>query len=478
MCTPMRWNPSILSNYLLSFCYNKVLFDIELPDSMINTVNLTGYNMRSNTYGKYYGITAFGESHGKVIGVVIEDVKPGVKFPFGEIQKALNKRKPGKGTFSTSRKEEDEIQVMSGVFEGKTTGMPICLLVYNRDAQSKDYEQLKDFFRPGHADFPYFQKFKIFDHRGGGRASGRETISRVAASGLVEELLKKIKIDIYPVKIGKFETIEIDDSFQNQLNWHNRTNYDELVNYLEQIKEKGDSIGGIVEAKIMNLPAGFGDPVFEKLDANLAKAILSIGAVKGIEFGDGFELAELKGSEANDQMNKDGLITNHCGGILGGISTGNELVFRFVVKPTSSINILQKTITKDNKEVTFKPQGRHDTCIIPRIIPVAEAMIKLVLADAISYQKLVSNEKQELTDYREAIDKIDEDILIALSRRQKISELIGKFKKDNNLQIENKEREEELLNKLKQKALIWDIDETLITSIWKLIISESKKRQC
>ncbi|MHA1795864.1 MAG: chorismate synthase [Promethearchaeota archaeon] len=433
--------------------------------------------MKSNSYEKYYGITTFGESHGKAIGVVIEDVKPGIEFPFEKIRNALNKRKPGTGTFSSTRKEKDELQVLSGVFEGKTTGMPICLLVYNKDARNKDYEHLKDLFRPGHADFSYFKKFKIYDHRGGGRASGRETISRVAASGLVEDILKDIKINIYPIKIGKFETSQTDLFFQNELSWHDRTNYENLIEYLNNIKNKGNSIGGIVEVKITNIPVGLGDPVFEKLDANLAKAILSVGAVKGIEFGDGFKLAALKGNEANDQMNKNGFITNHNGGILGGISTGDEVIFRFVVKPTPSINIIQKTITKDNKEVEFKSYGRHDTCIIPRIIPVAEAMIKLVLADTLSFQKLISNDKLELADYREAIDKIDEDILIALGRRQKISELIGIFKQENNLQIKNKEREEELLNTLKQKAEIWNIEESLVTDIWDIIISESKKRQ-
>jgi len=433
--------------------------------------------MKSNSYEKYYGITTFGESHGKAIGVVIEDVKPGIEFPFEKIRNALNKRKPGTGTFSSTRKEKDELQVLSGVFEGKTTGMPICLLVYNKDARNKDYEHLKDLFRPGHADFSYFKKFKIYDHRGGGRASGRETISRVAASRLVEDILKDIKINIYPIKIGKFETSQTDLFFQNELSWHDRTNYENLIEYLNNIKNKGNSIGGIVEVKITNIPVGLGDPVFEKLDANLAKAILSVGAVKGIEFGDGFKLAALKGNEANDQMNKNGFITNHNGGILGGISTGDEVIFRFVVKPTPSINIIQKTITKDNKEVEFKSYGRHDTCIIPRIIPVAEAMIKLVLADTLSFQKLISNDKLELADYREAIDKIDEDILIALGRRQKISELIGIFKQENNLQIKNKEREEELLNTLKQKAEIWNIEESLVTDIWDIIISESKKRQ-
>ena len=434
--------------------------------------------MKSNSWGNYLGITTFGESHGIAIGVVIEDVKSGIEFPIQKIQKDLDARKPGIKKFSSSRKEEDRIHILSGVFEGKTTGMPICMVIYNQDAKSGDYENLKNIFRPGHADFTLFQKFKIYDYRGGGRASGRETISRVAASGMVDHLLQDISIKIYPVKIGEFESSNIDESFQNELYWPDRESYNDLIRYLENIKSSGDSIGGIVEIKIENIPPGLGDPVFEKLDANLAKAILSIGAVKGIEFGDGFTLSNLQGSQANDQMSKDGFLSNHCGGILGGISTGQSIIFRFVVKPTSSIKIEQKTITHKGKEVKFKSSGRHDTCIIPRIIPVAEAMIKLVLADAISYQKLIDNTSLDINDFREAIDKIDEDILIGLLRRQKISKLIGEYKKKNNLSIEDTNREKELLEKLKQKAKIWDYNEEQVITLWNIILENSKKIQC
>ncbi len=433
--------------------------------------------MKSNSFGRYFGITSFGESHGPAIGVVIEDVKSGIEFPLAEIQKALDSRKPGRKQFSSTRKEEDKIVILSGIFEGKTTGMPICLVVYNKDIRSEDYEHLKNLFRPGHADYTYFKKFKIYDYRGGGRASGRETISRVAASGLVEDLLRDIDINCYPVQIGKFIVKEYDLNFQNDLYWYDKSNFGELQNYLDSIQKRGDSVGGIVEVKIENLPAGFGDPVFEKLDANLSKAILSIGSVKGIEFGDGFNLANLKGSEANDQINKNGFLSNHSGGILGGISTGQNLLFRFVVKPTSSINILQRTITKNGKEVSFKSQGRHDTCIIPRIIPVAEAMIKLVIADAISYQKLINDNKLDMNDYREAIDKIDEDLLIALNRRKEISELIGKFKKERNIGINDFEREIKLLKNLRKKVKTWKLDEDFVEKIWKIIIEESKKNQ-
>ncbi|MCF7858347.1 MAG: chorismate synthase [Candidatus Cloacimonetes bacterium] len=433
--------------------------------------------MKANSLEKYYGITAFGESHGKAIGVVIEDVKANQEFPLKEIQNALNERKPGSGKFTSPRKEDDRVEVISGVYNGKTTGMPICLLVYNKDARQQDYKHLQNLFRPGHSDFSYYKKFKIFDHRGGGRSSGRETISRVAASGMVQNILKGIKIDIYTVKIGKFETINYSNRYKNELYWPNEESYNDLVTYLEEIKRSGDSIGGVVEVMIKDLPAGLGDPVFEKLDANLAKAILSIGGVKGIEFGNGFDFAALKGSQGNDQISKTGFITNHNGGIIGGISTGNDLVFRFVVKPTPSISMKQNTVTKENEEIKFKTKGRHDTCIIPRIIPVAKAMIHLVMSDAISHQKLISDDKIDLADYREAIDKIDEDILIGLYRRMEISSLIGKFKQQNKLPIEDENREQELLKKLKLKASSFKIDESFIEEIWVKIISESKIKQ-
>jgi chorismate synthase len=430
--------------------------------------------MRANKIDSFYGFTTFGESHGKAIGVVIEDIKPGIEFPEADIQTLLNTRKPGKGEFSTSRKEADKLQVLSGVFEGKTTGMPICLLVENTNANPEDYEHLREVFRPGHADYSLFKKFKIYDHRGGGRASGRETISRVAASGMVSEILGDISIRVFPIQIGKFKVNEsnLDLDLNLKLNPNNK-----LTRYLEEIKEAGDSVGGIVEVVIDNIPAGLGDPVFEKLDANLAKAILSIGSVKGIEFGDGFALAAMNGSDSNDQNSETGFLSNHSGGILGGISTGQIIKFRFVVKPTSSINIPQKTVDSNNQEKTIQVGGRHDTCIVPRILPVAKAMTKLVLADALSYQKLVSYEKQTLTSLREAIDKIDEDLLIGLHRRNEISKLIGQYKNENKLEIENKEREKELMQNLKSKAKVWNISEDFTESLWELIISESKKQQ-
>jgi chorismate synthase len=426
--------------------------------------------MKANSY---YGFTAFGESHGKAIGLVIEDVKPGVRFPEEEIQKQLDCRKPGKGRFSTNRAEADKLQILSGIYEGKTTGMPICLVVSNTNTKPEDYENLKNIFRPGHADYSLFKKFKIYDHRGGGRASGRETISRVAASGMVNEILGRITIEAYPVQIGKFKMNKSDLDLDLNLNLENK-----LTQHLEKIKAEGNSVGGIVEVKISNIPAGLGDPVFEKLDANLAKAILSIGSVKGIEFGDGFTLADLKGSEANDQINSTGFLSNHSGGILGGISTGQDIIFRFVVKPTSSIKLPQRTIDPQNNDVEIQITGRHDVCIVPRILPVAKAMTRLVLADALSYQKLISGNEQNLSEFREAIDKIDEDILLAVHRRNEISKLIGEYKKKYKINIENKERENELLRELITKAEIWKINPEFVQKVWKLIMDESKNLQC
>lgn len=433
--------------------------------------------MLGNKFGNWLGISTFGESHGKAMGILLEDIKPGIEFPLAEIKEALTRRRPGKSEFSTSRVESDELELISGVFEGKTTGMPICLLIKNTQQRSRDYSQLQNIFRPGHADFSYFQKFKIYDYRGGGRASGRETVARVAAGELVNHILGNISFSTYPIMIAGISAENIKLDFSNSLNWPDPDSFDQVQERLSKLKEKGDSAGGIIEMKISNMPAGMGDPVFEKLDANLARAIMSIGSVKGIEFGRGFEFAKLSGSEANDEMKSGKFLSNNSGGILGGISTGNQIVLRFVVKPTASISKPQQTIDKGGANQTISITGRHDTCIVPRLIPVAEAMAKLVLADAISYQKLVAGKDQNLTDLRESIDKIDEDILIALTRRMKISQKIGEAKRQNSQQVNDPNREKELYAELKIKAKSWGLNPELITQLWPLIINESKKQQ-
>ncbi|MDD2650998.1 MAG: chorismate synthase [Candidatus Cloacimonetes bacterium] len=434
--------------------------------------------MKSNSLAKYLGFTCFGESHGKAMGIVIEDIKPNIEFPYEAINNALQKRRPNT-KYGSQRREEDVFHVLSGVYEGKTTGLPICILVYNKDIKSKDYDKIKELFRPGHADFSWYKKFKIIDWRGGGRASGRETISRVIAGAIIDEYIKPIEIDLYPIKIGQINANKLDKSYANTnpMQWADNSNYDELIAYLDDIQAQGDSVGAVVYGEIKNITAGLGDPVFDKLDANLAKAIMSIGAIKGIEFGDGFALASMLGSEANDQMNSNGFLTNHQGGILGGVSTGSSICFKIAIKPVPSISKPQKTVNINNNETEIEIIGRHDTCLIPRILPVIESMIKLCLADAIAYQKLIEGENQSLIDYREAIDKIDEDILLALVRRMKISEQIGIYKKQAHLAIENKEREQELFNALESKASLLGLEKEFVKSIWTKIIAESKRHQ-
>jgi chorismate synthase len=435
--------------------------------------------MRANKYCGFLGFTTFGESHGPAMGLVIEDVKPGIVFPEKEINLALLKRKGNKNFTSTSRNEPDEIKILSGVFKGKTTGMPICILIYNKDVNSNDYKNIENIFRPGHADFSYFNKFKIYDYRGGGRASGRETISRVAASEMVNHLLNGIDFIAYPIRIGEFVVNNISYSFMktNHLNWSDKGNYSELISYLKSIKDEQDSVGSIIRFEIKNVPVGLGDPVFEKLDANIAKAILSIGSVKGIQFGVGFSFGKMKGSESNDEMKDGDFISNNSGGILGGISTGQNIYFDFVSKPVPSIGKTQNTIDSEGNNRKIEINGRHDLLLTSRIIPVAISMIKLVLSDAISYQKLIENRKNNLNDFREQLEKIDEDILIAIARRNEISKFIGNFKKENKIKIQDKNQEQKVIELLKNKANHLKINEDIIPKIWNELFKESKRQQ-
>ncbi|MDP8220160.1 MAG: chorismate synthase [Candidatus Stygibacter frigidus] len=433
--------------------------------------------MNGNKIRSWLGVRGFGESHGTAIGVLLEDIKPGIKFPIEEIELELERRRPGRQSFTSSRLESDRIKILSGVIDGITTGMPICMVVYNEDQRIEDYAALKDIFRPGHADWSWYHKFKILDWRGGGRASGRETIARVAAGAIVKQLIKPIQVEAYPVQIGKIRAGTFTEGFTNQLFWHDPYTYDAVLQELSDAKEAGDSLGGVLEIRISEIRAGLGDPVFGKLDARLAEALLSIGGIKGIEFGAGFALAGWHGSQANDAMDVDGFKTNHCGGILGGISTGSEVIMHLVIKPTSSIAQPQQTIDIHGNEREIEIQGRHDTCLLFRTIPVAEAMVRLVMADCISYQKLLDGDKKDLNDYREALDRIDEDILLALRRRKEIVKLIAEYKAEHKLGILDVRREKEMIEELSIKAELWDIDNNFVKSIWRLIIAESRNLQ-
>lgn len=324
-----------------------------------------------NTFGRNFRVTTFGESHGPAVGAVIDGCPAGLALDHGDIQPLLDRRRPGTSPLTTPRNEADSVEILSGIFEGRTTGTPIALMVRNESQQSKDYEEIREKFRPGHADFTYQEKYGIRDYRGGGRSSGRETLGRVAAGAVAMKLLAGQGISV----AGRIISV------------HGKTAPDEIEREILAAKEAGNSVGGIVEITAKGCPAGLGDPVFGKLDALIAGAMMGIGAVKGVEIGDGFAVAGRFGSENNDPMTKDGFASNHAGGILGGISTGQEIVVRIAVKPTPSIAKPQQTRDIHGSVVEISVKGRHDPCIVPRIIPVAESMLALVLADCVLEQK-------------------------------------------------------------------------------------------
>ena len=345
----------------------------------------------ANTFGQIFKITTFGESHGKMMGVVIDGCPANIEISEEEVFEELKRRRPGFSHLVSSRKEEDRPQIVSGVFEGKTTGQPICILIENQDANSSAYASIKDVVRPGHADALYFKKYGHVDARGGGRASGRETVCRVAASAVAKKIIPEIQVVAYIKQMGSIEACMPENWIENvqksTLFCPDPNAEIEMIQLIEKMREEGDSVGGIVEVKIFNVPAGLGEPIFDKLEANLAKAMLSIPGVKGFEIGSGFKCALMRGSEHNDLVESfDEIlktVTNHAGGVLGGISTGMPLEFRVAIKPTSSIQIPQQTVTYQNTPTTLElsEKSRHDPCIAVRAVPVIEAMSLDVLAD-------------------------------------------------------------------------------------------------
>jgi len=324
-----------------------------------------------NTFGKNFRITTFGESHGTALGVVIDGCPARLVLLESDIQPLLDRRRPGKSSIESARQERDRIEILSGIFEGMTTGAPIAMIVRNRDIRSGDYEMLRDVFRPGHADITYYEKYGIRDYRGGGRSSGRETVARVAAGAVAMKYLTQQGIAIS----GRITEV------------HGRTLPEEIEDEIHSAQAAGDSVGGVVEITATGCPAGLGDPVFGKLDGLIAGAMMGIGAVKGVEIGDGFSAARRFGSENNDPIMAQGFASNHAGGILGGISTGQDIVVRIAVKPTPSIEKVQQTRDTSGNEVAISVKGRHDPCIAPRIVPVAEAMLALVIMDCLLEQK-------------------------------------------------------------------------------------------
>lgn len=355
--------------------------------------------MAGNTIGKVFRVTTFGESHGEALGVVIDGCLPGLTLTKEEIQKEVDRRRPSAGKITTARKEEDRIEVLSGIFEGKTTGMPITIIVRNEEMKSKDYGNLKDLFRPGHADYTYEIKYGIRDYRGGGRSSGRETVCRVMAGAVAKKILaginsrEKTRIFGHTLQVGevraeKFHETEIE---KNIMRCADEKIAKKMIEYIEKLRDKGDSSGSLIEIIVRNPPPGIGEPVFDKLNADLGKALLSIPTIKGVSFGKGFKVVTMKGSENNDEfLHTKGRIrtkTNNAGGTLGGISSGEDIVIDIAVKPPSSIAKKQQTVNKKGQKIDLEIKGRHDACLAPRIIPVAESMVAIILVDHFLRQK-------------------------------------------------------------------------------------------
>ena len=349
--------------------------------------------MSFNTFGKSFRFTTWGESHGPAIGCIIDGCPPLIPLKEADIQKELNKRKPGQSKFTTQRKENDKVQILSGVFEGKTTGTPISLIIYNEDMRSKDYNDIKDKFRPGHADFTYFKKYGIRDYRGGGRSSARETACRVVAGEIASQFLKTKKIYIYSfvssvnsLKLEKnYNELDLSKIYENDIRCPDFDLARKIKKLIEKTKKVGDSLGGCISTVVKGVPVGLGEPLYNKLNANLSFSIMSINAVKGIEFGLGFSSCQLKGSEYNDifikKDNKVETSSNNSGGIQGGISNGQDIYFKVAFKPTSSIKKRQNTVNNKGEEVSFLNSGRHDPCVLPRAVPVVEAMTAICLMD-------------------------------------------------------------------------------------------------
>ena len=364
--------------------------------------------MSGSVFGDNFRITTWGESHGPALGVVIDGVPAGLKLDESDIQPYLNRRKPGQSRFTTARGEGDEVTILSGTFNGITTGTPVSMIVYNKDQHSKDYSDIADKFRPGHADYGFCTKYGLRDYRGGGRSSGRETIARVAAGAVAAKLLKELGIEVsaYASEIGSVSINEYkpEDIYENPFYMADNTAAEEAARLAEEAIKNNDSMGGVIECRITGVPAGIGEPVFNKLDAVLSHAIMSIGAVKGVEIGDGFAAARTYGSENNDEFTvSDGKITkktNHAGGILGGISDGSEIILRAAVKPTPSIARDQSTVNEAGEETVINIKGRHDPLVVPRAVVVVECMAAVAV-----YDLLISNMSARLENIKKVYDK-------------------------------------------------------------------------
>lgn len=352
--------------------------------------------MAGNTFGNLFKLTTFGESHGVAIGGVLDGCPAGIEIDFDAIQNDMDRRKPGQSAIVTQRKEPDTVEFYSGIFEGKSTGTPIGFAIHNTNQKSHDYSHIKDSYRPSHADYVYDQKYGFRDYRGGGRSSARETASRVVAGAIAKQFLSQLKINAFVSQVGKmkldipYQQLDFSLTESNPVRCPHPETAAKMEEYIKEVRKEGDTIGGIITCVAQNVPVGLGEPVFDKLHAELGKAMLSINAVKGFEYGSGFEGVQMKGSEHNDQFKQDGSTkTNYSGGIQGGISNGMDIYFNVAFKPVATVIQPYETIDKEGNKVTTKGKGRHDPCVVPRAVPIVEAMTALVLADCMLLNRTI-----------------------------------------------------------------------------------------
>ncbi|WP_027471702.1 chorismate synthase [Saccharicrinis fermentans] len=358
--------------------------------------------MAGNSFGNFYKLTSFGESHGKAVGGVIEGVMPGVVLDMDFIQGELNRRRPGQSTITTPRDEKDRVEILSGVLDGKATGTPIGFLIWNADQRSKDYGNIKDVYRPSHADYTYQQKYGIRDHRGGGRSSARETIARVVAGAIAKLILKQygVQINAYTSQVGSikleksYAEMDLSKAEENIVRCPDAEVAGKMIQYIDQVRQDKDSVGGVITCVVKNAPVGLGEPVFDKFHAQMGKAMLGINAVKGFEYGMGFKATEMKGTQHNDEFYMDGdkvrTRTNRSGGVQGGITNGEDIYMNVAFKPIATILKEQNTVNKQGEQVATTVKGRHDPCVLPRAVPIVEAMAAMVMVDMIYLNKMYS----------------------------------------------------------------------------------------
>lgn len=430
----------------------------------------------SSTFGEHFKMITFGESHGRALGVVMDNIRPGLKIDTDMIQKEMDRRRPGQSKVVTPRSEADHVEILSGIFEGQTTGAPICMVVYNKNADSSKYDKLKHVFRPGHADYTYLKKYGIRDHRGGGRSSGRETLARVAAGAVAKQLLaaKGIKIYAYTREIYGIEakTIDFNEIENNIVRCPDKRAAAKMIEAITKLRAEGDSVGGIIEVVAQGVPAGLGDPVFDKLEADLAKAVLSIGATKGVEIGQGFAAARMTGSQHNDALKRKKFKDMFTGGISGGISSGGDIVLRIAIKPTSSITKKQFTEDIKGKSARIQVFGRHDPCICPRVVPVIESMVALVLFDKLCFQQRIKYPKNTIAQKRKVIATIDEEILALLAERQSLGTEIKELedaKGKRPLAADTRAKQDKLIARAVRSGKKLGMDEPYLQRVYKAL---------